>query len=39
MNKYAFKVRLCKGYQCDGHIMIEADNEDMAYDMPLDYVG
>ena len=38
MNKYNFKVRLCDGFQCDGMITIEADNEDIAYDMALDYV-
>jgi hypothetical protein len=37
MNKYKFVVRLCEGHSC-GTIEIEAENEDIAQDMALNYV-
>lgn len=38
MNKYEFEVQICGGW-CSGSIIIEADNEDAAYDKALEYVG
>lgn len=37
MNKYKFEVVLCDGHTC-GKIEIEAENEDIARDMALNYV-
>lgn len=37
MNKYKFEVVLCDGHTC-GKIEIEAENEDIARDMAIDYV-
>ena len=38
MKEYTFKVRLCGGYESDGNVVVEAENEDIAYDMALNYV-
>ena len=37
MNTYKFAVSLCGGW-CDGKLVIEADNEDDAYEKAMDYV-
>lgn len=37
MNTYKFAVVLCEGHTC-GTIEIEAENEDIAQDMALNYV-
>ena len=35
MKKYMFNVSLCHGW-CDGHLEIEAENEDTAYDKAME---
>lgn len=37
MNTYKFAISLCGGW-CDGKLVIEADNEDDAYEQAMDYV-
>lgn len=38
MNEYEFAVSLCGGY-ANGTIVIEAENDDAAYEKALEYVG
>lgn len=35
---YTYKVCLCDGHWCDGHITVQADTEEAAYDMVMDYI-
>lgn len=38
MKTYKFAVSLCDGWCC-GYLEIDAENEDEAYDMAMDYVA
>lgn len=35
---YTYKVCLCDGCWCDGRITVQANTEDDAYEMAMDYV-
>lgn len=35
---YIYKVCLCDGHYCDGYITVQADTEENAYEMAMDYV-
>lgn len=35
---YTYKVCLCDGCWCDGHISVQADTEEDSYEMAMDYV-
>lgn len=38
MNNYTYKVCLCDGRYCDGSITVQANNEDDAAEMVMDYI-
>lgn len=38
MNNYTYKVCLCDGHYCNGNISVEAEIEEDAYEMAMDYV-
>lgn len=38
MNKYIYRVQLCDGNYCGGNIVVEAETEEKAYEMAINYV-